>query len=71
MGIKCLVPETSDSFFFATFIGKVFRSIKYLTIFEVLTTMFLKICVSQDVPPCRLESATETSVSLYHFSCTT
>jgi hypothetical protein len=63
------VPKTFDSFFIATFIGKVFRCSKYLAIFEVPTAMLLKIT------SCRMfllgwKIVTETSATLYHFSGT-
>ena len=56
MGIRCIVPKTFDSFFFATFIGNGFRCNKYLAISEFLTTMLL-IYFLLDVPPLRLENS--------------
>jgi hypothetical protein len=56
VGIKCILPKTCDSLFLATFIGKVFRCNRFVAIFEVLTTMLLKIYFLQDVPPSRLEN---------------
>jgi len=55
--MKCILPKTCDSLFLAAFIGNVFLCNKYVAIFEVLTTMLLKIYFLQDVPPPRLENS--------------